>query len=972
MIVGVQGTYGERIEQTLKGVRQIRPYIDRMVVIVDETVSEKQKERLKEARAEVYFHPWEDSMVKMRNQLLQKAQTEDWLIAFDPDEVYDIEFCKDLRGIIDLAEKNGIGMLLVAAHDETLMNDGNVSKSVSGFKKPWIFKKNLGVHYEGVGETQNVHETPVLAPNTKIEALPDKYFYTHYKFEWEIWERAARNVFMCGGGGNVGARNVEWVRLRKICEELGIKNWTQARAYFRRGKIDPRLRQWLIDNRYEGTDYEHEMQDFFRWYKYLHPEELEGYEPEMEFKKGAPMEVARYVEEVYKEVTGAEITEDDKNRLADLILTGQVRREQLPTLIQRYRKEILVPPSARGEKVRLPVPVDVDVHVTDELFLKALIKSKTYWAKIKPRMDLGKFIEEQVWDKERFHQWFYENQNEITIEDLQEYVTTHGMNTIALCIMGYSKVLPMILESVEVCTPHVDEIHIQGDDFTEKDIMTLEDWALHPPHGCYVHIEPWKEDFSDYKNRLLRHANTHWVLVCDHDEIPTPELAEHLREIITKSERGEQYNLVGLQVIGQTVNREGEVIHIGEKVPGKQNLHVNVKTPYQGTPHVGLKMDYYPWKTTVVPYAYKHIKEEGIDLQRSARNVFLGGGGDNVKEKNPLWVGLRGLAKKLGVDSWKGFHEYLQGGNVDRAVLDWFKKAKVFPWKDDELTHIEKYYFSLHPEEKPDPDSIAICIMTERKNLSLVMMTVSIVGDIFDEVIVQGNDFNTDDIHQLQELGARTYVEPWNDEFSEYKNKLISHARSEWVLVLDYDEIPGSEMLEELRKIVEQSENGTKYNLVGFKSVDVLVDEEGIEIKRDDPKEGKELLHLNVKAPYYGSPHIWLKPNYFPWKPIKTDLVYLHAKTEMKILKQSTLNFFLGGAGDNLREKNPLWVELRALTDELGLKTWDEFGKYLKEGNVDPRLLEIFEKAYNTPWHVDELKHPKIYYYKLHPEEVGK
>ena len=90
----------------------------------------------------------------------------------------------------------------------------------------------------------------------------------------------------------------------------------------------------------------------------------------------------------------------------------------------------------------------------------------------------------------------------------------------------------------------------------------------------------------------------------------------------------------------------------------------------------------------------------------------------------------------------------------------------------------------------------------------------------------------------------------------------------------------------------------------------------------------------------------------------------------MKMLKQATRNFFLGGGGDNLREENPLWVELRALTDELGLKTWEEFDKYVKKGNVDPRLLEIFEEAYATPWHVDELKAPKEYYYKLNPEEL--
>lgn len=971
MIVGCTGTYGERIEQTLKGVRALRPYVDRMVVIIDETVSKKQIKELEKAGAEVYMHPWEDSMVKMRNQYLQKLQAGDYAVCFDPDEVYDEKFCKDVRKIIAKAEENNYGMMTIGVHDETLMNDGSVSKSVSGFKKPWIFKKNLGVHYEGIGETKNVHEMPVLAPNTKIGNLPDEYFYTHYKLEWQIWERASRNVFMAGGGGNVGARNREWVRLREICKELGIENWTQARAYFRKGRIDARLRQWIIDNRFDGADYEHEMQDFFRWYQYLHPEELEGFKAEK--RDARPQinvqELVDHVKALYLRIVGEEMPEEDLKQLVSAIIQGKIKKENLPRVFEDYR--IQVKPKG-AEKVRVAVPVDVDVRVTEDLFERALLKSKLYWTKIKPRIDLGKALEDIVWDVPKFHRWFYDQVGEMSLGKLAIYLSKHGTNTISLCIMGYHDGMYLILRTISVIEEAkkqginpIIETHIQGDDFTEEDIAILEGY------GCYVHIEPWKDDFSDYKNKLLEHANTQWILILDHDEIPTMELIKNLEEIVVKSNNAKDYNLVALHCIGGTVNALGETIHTGEKAMGKQNLHVNVKNAYEGTPHVGLKMeDYYPWKTVAVPFAYRHIKEEGTMLQRSARNVFLGGGGKNVKDENLMWVKLREITKELGVDTWKKFNDHLIRGGVGERLKNWFKGVRVFPWKDDELTHVEEYYYALHPKEQPVPNSVAMCIMTERKNLDMVKQTVKEFAYAFFETIVQGNDLTKADVKALEELGATVYVEPWNDDFGDYKNKCIGHAKSEWVLILDYDEIPSKDLIDKVPEFIDMSVGATRYNIVKFKSRDVIIIDDAEE-ETVNEELGKGLLHLNVSNPYYASPHIWLKPD-FIWKPTESSAIYTHKKTKMKILKQSTLNFFLGGAGDNLREKNPLWVELQEVTDELGLKTWKEFDDYLKKGNVDHRILEIFDKAYEKPWHCDELQAPKLYYEKLHDKGNAK
>ena len=254
MIVGCVGVYSERVDQALVCIKRLRPHVDRYVVIIDETVTEEQKQQLRDEKCEVYFHEWEDSMVKMRNQYLKKCQTDDWVIVHDPDEWFCKDFCRNVRRIIQNAEKEKINLLLINSHDITIMEDGSKAESKSDFYKNLIYKYTTGVLYQGVGEIKEVHEILVM-PSTNAVKLDDVYFYEHTKYWHEVWERAFRNVFMAGGGNNMGEKNPQWKLLREICDNLDIKNWTQLRDYCRRGEIHEVLAQWFIDNRRDGFDF---------------------------------------------------------------------------------------------------------------------------------------------------------------------------------------------------------------------------------------------------------------------------------------------------------------------------------------------------------------------------------------------------------------------------------------------------------------------------------------------------------------------------------------------------------------------------------------------------------------------------------------------------------------------------------------------------------------------------------------------
>jgi len=417
MIVGCVGVYGERIDQATVCIKRLRPHVDRYVVIVDESVTEDQKQKLRDLGCEAYFHPWEDSMVKMRNQYLEKCQTDDWIIVHDPDEWFCEKFCEDARKICEKAEKDDLALFLINSHDTLYEVDGNKKEVVSDFFKNLIFQNKEGTRYEGVGEVKEVHETLIIPGLSKAVRLPsEKYWYEHTKYWHEVWERAARNVFMAGGGNNSGTRNPSWRPLRDICDELGLDIWPKARKYFRKGDIDPRLKQWLWDNRFEGFDFDHEEMEFGRWYfEYLHPEEAGPWAPVTVVQKGSPVEVMNYVEQTYMEVLGRHADQAGKEYYTNAILEERISREDLPESLKRsveYRQKVVELPSSSGELIRIPIPVTVDIQITEDIFLEAMKKSGIYWETIKPKMDIGGFVLDSLEpeEKEEFLKWFYEKE----------------------------------------------------------------------------------------------------------------------------------------------------------------------------------------------------------------------------------------------------------------------------------------------------------------------------------------------------------------------------------------------------------------------------------------------------------------------------------------------------------------------------------------------------------------------------------
>ena len=266
--------------------------------------------------------------------------------------------------------------------------------------------------------------------------------------------------------------------------------------------------------------------------------------------------------------------------------------------------------------------------------------------------------------------------------------------TIALCVIGYEAQSRWMLRTVEHCHSHVDEIHIQGDDLGPDTVAAFK--ALSPK--VQVWNEPWKEDFSAYKNACSNRATTGWVCDPDGDEVPSRALAENLRRLVKESDNASKYNAVTFWSVNQTVHESTLDVLDEGMGRGKALLHVNVQNAFRGDVHV--------WWAGKVKFnvvesglAYYHMKERRAGIERSVRNAAMGGGGDT--QRGPAWRLLQKALNVHGIVGHKAFDSLLRSGEVPDDIKAAMEAMFV---EDSNLNDEDKkdpkiYYLFMHPEK---------------------------------------------------------------------------------------------------------------------------------------------------------------------------------------------------------------------------------------------------------------------------------
>jgi len=244
-------------------------------------------------------------------------------------------------------------------------------------------------------------------------------------------------------------------------------------------------------------------------------------------------------------------------------------------------------------------------------------------------------------------------------------------------------------------------------------------------------------------------------------------------------------------------------------------------------------------------------------------------------------------------------------------------------------------------------------------------------------VVIDGGSIDDTIFYLRNQDNVDLIISPWKDDFATQRNVYLSKVDvGDWVLVSDSDEWFPQETLREVRNLVEQGERENIY-MFGFQCISITLKGDKISNKNID-NYWKGLLYKKLPGTrYISSLHETLVygegGQIIGYNLFKTSLYYLHVKQENVIWKRGVRNFFIGGGGLSLGNRNPSWVSFKdLLKKKTNITTWMEFHDYLVAGKIDEEIKKWMiehrhEDGYDGASEVREVY--KLYFRIYHPEE---
>ncbi len=236
-----------------------------------------------------------------------------------------------------------------------------------------------------------------------------------------------------------------------------------------------------------------------------------------------------------------------------------------------------------------------------------------------------------------------------------------------------------------------------------------------------VETVPFLDNLPMFRNAYLEQAKKidpyAWILVSDPDELMSESLCTELRSIV-KALEAEGYNMAGINCVEafECVEWLDDLDKLKECPGGyrKSTFFKNLlfklspNLRYEGvgvskTVHETWYSPDIPWRTVNLDtrFWYEHRKSALKIWRNAARNVFMGGGGDNYGDLIPEWRELRQICSRLGLNTWRKYEEYVKKGNVAPELKNFLIKCLTLPATNwgTEYREMAKWYFALHRDE---------------------------------------------------------------------------------------------------------------------------------------------------------------------------------------------------------------------------------------------------------------------------------
>jgi glycosyltransferase involved in cell wall biosynthesis len=97
--------------------------------------------------------------------------------------------------------------------------------------------------------------------------------------------------------------------------------------------------------------------------------------------------------------------------------------------------------------------------------------------------------------------------------------------------------------------------------------------------------------------------------------------------------------------------------------------------------------------------------------------------------------------------------------------------------------------------------AISLCMIC-RNEEHTIFRCLSHVADFVDEMVIVDTGSTDRTVERARDFTDRIFEIPWTDDFSAARNVSLSHARGEWILILDVDEIIYEPELEAMGALV--------------------------------------------------------------------------------------------------------------------------------------------------------------------------
>ena len=449
-------------DKTFGRVKEAAGKVDDIVAVCPATTelghfTDEQAATLIDAGAHVTHIRWGDDLAEYRNQgltVVRKELKADWVISLDPDEQPSEAFLSLLKGkIIPALEKQGVNCAGAMCYQDFGRPDfsGDLDKMTEELNDPqettWrpvLFKLLPEAKYTGSGTRSELAPDPAW----KMGNLPYAFSYTHRKSALRVMRDTARDLYLSGGGREgVGEVNPMWKELNKIAQELNIGNWPLFEQYvttfhpntthklgeaFAEGEeqwatFNPLLHWAVKALSWRATDYGLDCRSLALWILFYHRDLLEDPAVEKGVKEppepSPEDETERLIRQAYLGVLQRKADPQGLAFYMKAIKTGALAKAMLADEMSKsyeYRAKHPQPPgqeaAVEGEEMAVVVPLSATIRLTDEWMMKVLTSSRTWKDKYLPRLEVGRFLDEQL--GEEFIKAFYDHKakGDLTLE----------------------------------------------------------------------------------------------------------------------------------------------------------------------------------------------------------------------------------------------------------------------------------------------------------------------------------------------------------------------------------------------------------------------------------------------------------------------------------------------------------------------------------------------------------------------------